>query len=261
MSYLDRLLDATRARVDETKQKITTSVLEQRIAAVPPPRDFSGALRGGRISLIAEMKRSSPIKGTLNETLNAAAMAELYAEGGAAAISVLTEPDFFHGSLDDLEAAAAAGRPLLRKDFIVDEFQVLESRAGGADAVLVIVRALGEDDDDLLRRLITAVQALGMHPLVEVHDEFEVKRALDAGATLIGVNHRDLRTFEVDPERTAKLAPMLPDDCILVSLSGVRHRAEVAGLEASGADAVLVGETLVTSADPVAKMRELLGQR
>lgn len=255
MSYLDQLLASTRARVEATRGKIDEAALEQRIASVDAPRGFAAALSGEGISVVAEIKRATPRAGALDLDLDATRLAAAYASGGAAAISVLTEPDYFKGSIEDLQAARSAGLPVLRKDFPVDELQVLESRAAGADAVLIIVRILGPE----LGRLVAAVSALGMDALVEVHDEADLERALEAGATLVGVNHRDLETFDVDPERTAKLAPLLPAGTILVALSGVSRRAEVEELAAAGADAILVGESLVTASDPAAKLRELLG--
>jgi indole-3-glycerol phosphate synthase len=257
MSYLRDLLDSTRARLEEAKAKLTQDVLEQRVAAAEPPRGFGRALRSDDdVSIIAEIKRASPARGPLDLDLNVGRLAAAYAAGGAAAISVLTEPDHFRGSLEDLEAARAPGLPVLRKDFIVDPFQVLEARAWGADAVLVIVRAVDRD----VGALVAASRALGMDPLVEVHDEDDLERALEAGAELIGVNHRDLDSFEVDPERTTKLAPHVPPESTLVSLSGVSGRDEVERLRASGAAAVLVGESLVTAPDPAAKLRALLGR-
>jgi indole-3-glycerol phosphate synthase len=255
MSFLDDLLASTRARVLETKKKLSEEALEQRVASSPPPKGFAHALLGEGLSVIAEIKRASPLKGALNLDLDAAPLARAYAEGGATAISVLTEPERFKGSIEDMQAAKGAGLPVLRKDFILEPFQVLESRASGADAVLLIVRALGDD----LAALTSSCSALGMDALVEVHDENELERALEAGATQIGVNHRDLATFEVDPDRTRKLAPLVPDGVTLVALSGVSRREEMVELSDAGADAVLVGETLVTAADPVAKLRELLG--
>jgi indole-3-glycerol phosphate synthase len=255
MSFLDDLLASTRARVLETKKKLSEEALEQRVASSPPPKGFAHALLGEGLSVIAEIKRASPLKGALNLDLDAAPLARAYAEGGAAAISVLTEPERFKGSIEDMQAAKGAGLPVLRKDFILEPFQVLESRASGADAVLLIVRALGDD----LAALASSCSALGMDALVEVHDENELEHALEAGATQIGVNHRDLATFEVDPDRTRKLAPLVPDGVTLVALSGVSRREEMVELSDAGADAVLVGETLVTAADPVAKLRELLG--
>jgi indole-3-glycerol phosphate synthase len=255
MSFLDELLASTRARVEETKRKLSEEALEQRVASSPPPSGFSRALQGEGLSVIAEIKRASPLKGALNLDLDAAPLARSYAKGGAVAISVLTEPERFKGSIEDMQAAKEAGLPVLRKDFIIEPFQVLESRAAGADAVLLIARALGEEFDGLA----SSCSALGMDALVEVHDEIELERALGAGATLIGVNHRNLATFEVDPDRTRKLAPLVPDEVTLVALSGVSLREEMVELSDAGADAVLIGETLVTAADPVAKLRELLG--
>jgi indole-3-glycerol phosphate synthase len=256
MSYLQELVAGTRARVAEARAKVTDDVLEQRIASVDAPKDFAGSLAGPDIALIAEIKRQSPAKGPLNLDLDARALAGSYAEGGAAAISVLTEPDRFSGSLEDLEAARRAGLPVLRKDFILDEFQIMESRAWGADSYLLIVRSLGDE----LATLAASGRALGMEPLIEVHDEAELDRALAADARIIGVNHRNLDTFEVDPHRTAKLAPLVPEGKVVIALSGVSSRAEVEELAEAGAHAVLVGESLVTADDPAAKIRELLGR-
>jgi indole-3-glycerol phosphate synthase len=257
MSYLDAIIAATRTRVAQTKELVDEAALEQRVASVEPPRGFARALRGDGVAVIAEIKRATPRAGALDLDLDAGRLAARYAAGGAAALSVLTEPDYFKGSIEDLEPARAAGLPVLRKDFVLEELQVLESRAVGSDAVLIIVRILGPE----LEQLIAATRALGMDALVEVHDEAELERALAAGALLIGVNHRDLETFEVDPERTAKLAPLLPDEATLVALSGVSTHAQIEELGRAGADAVLVGTSLVTAADATAALRELLGQR
>lgn len=255
MSHLDDLLASTRARIDDARSKINDGALEQRVASVEPPRGFRRALIGPEMAIIAEIKRASPSKGSLAEGLDAAATARAYVDGGAVAVSVLTEPDRFKGSLDDLRAASTAGVPTLRKDFILDPFQVHESRAEGADAILLIVRALGPE----LATLLRATRSLGMDALVEVYDEPDLERALAVGADLIGVNHRDLETFEVDPERTAKLAVLVPEEVVLVGLSGVSTRADVEALRDAGAHAVLVGESLVTAPDPAAKLRELRG--
>ena len=257
MSHLDRLLSSTRARVEEAKQKVPLEALDQRLASLKPCRSFASALRGEGMALIAEVKRATPSRGDLDLALNAAEMAVAYAAGGAAAISVLTEPHEFKGSLEDLAAARGAGLPLLRKDFIVDGYQVLESRVAGADALLLIVRAL---EDEQLSSLLKAAAVIGLDALVEVYDAVELDRALAAGATIVGVNHRDLTTFQVDPDRTARLAPGVPDDVLLVALSGVQSNDDVEYLRAAGADAVLVGESLVLAADPAAKIRELLGR-
>jgi indole-3-glycerol phosphate synthase len=256
MSYLDRILDSTRARVREAKESVGQTGLEQRLAGIGPPREFSAALRGDDVAVIAEIKRASPSGGVFDANLPAGATADAYARGGAAALSVLTEPEFFKGRLEDLNAATTAGLPVLRKDFVVDEFQVMEARAAGADAVLLILRIV---DDARLGALLGAVEALGLTPLVEVHTEAELERALRAGARVVGVNQRDLATFEVDPDRTSKLAPQIPKECSLVALSGVGNRADVERMAAAGVDAVLVGEALVTAPDPEVKVRELAG--
>jgi indole-3-glycerol phosphate synthase len=256
MSFLNELLDSTRVRIADARSKLPEAGLEQRLASLPAPRPFEDALRGAELAVIAEIKRATPRTGDLNLDVDASTLAASYAEGGAAAISVLTEPAFFKGSVEDLQAASGAGLPILRKDFVIDPWQLLETRAMGADAVLLIVRAI-EDD---LRPLVSGARALRLDTLVEVFDEDELERALSAGATCIGVNHRDLTTFEVDPERTAKLAPLLPEGVLLVGLSGVSDRAQMLELQAAGADAVLVGESLVTATDPTAKLKELLGK-
>lgn len=256
MSYLDELLRSTRTRVAEAKRMGTAGALERRVAARLPPRAFGAALRGGDVAVIAEIKRLSPARGPLAPDLDAAAAANAYARGGAAAVSVLTEPDHFGGRNEDVEAAAGAGLPVLRKDFLLDEWQVLESRAIGADAVLVIARVL---DDHGLDLVVKAAEALGMDALVEVHDAEELDRALGAGARLIGVNHRDLATFEVDEHLTAALAPLVPEGCVLVALSGVSRRDEVQRLARAGAAAVLVGESVIAAPDPAAKIRSLRG--
>jgi indole-3-glycerol phosphate synthase len=256
MSFLDDLLASTHKRVDETKQRVTEASLEQRIASQDAPRGFTRALeKAPDVGLIAEIKRSTPSRGALDLDLDAQKTAQAYAEGGAAALSVLTEPHYFNGSLEDLELSRGPGLPVLRKDFIVDPFQILEARAAGADAVLIIVRTVGDD----LGRLCALAAALSMDALVEIYADEELDRALDVGARLIGVNHRDLATFEVDPGRTVKIAARVPSGVTLVALSGVSTRSEVESLRDAGARAVLVGEALVTAEDPAAKLRELRG--
>jgi len=260
MSYLAKMLESTRTRLAESKQLVTAEALEQRLAGIDEPRSLSAALDSSRksVAVIAEIKRASPSAGTFNANLSATETAEAYARGGAAAISVLTEPEFFKGSIDDLNAARGAGLPVLRKDFILDPWQVLESRAAGADALLLIVRALDQNE---IEALLLSCKTLRMDALVEVYDEAEMSRALDAGATIVGVNNRDLESFEVDRGRTARLAPQVPDDVILVGLSGVGSRSDVEELGAAGAQAVLVGEALVRSDDPAAELRALRGER
>lgn len=255
MTFLSRLVTSTRVRVADAKTKVTEDALEQRISSIAPARDFVGALRRDSPSFIAEIKRATPSVGGLDLDLDARRLALAYAEGGAAAISVLTEPDHFKGSLEDLTSARAAQVPLLCKDFVLDPFQLFEARAAGADSVLLIVRILGAD----LTRFVRASRALGMEPLVEVFSEDELQAAAAADAQVIAINHRDLETFEVDPRRTAKLAPLVGDGAVVVAASGVSTRGEVEELAAAGAHAVLVGESLVTAADPSAKLRELRG--
>lgn len=256
MGFLDDIVVSTERRIDEAKQRVTDEALEQRIASQPAPRDFAAALQADDVSVIAEIKRATPAKGVLARDLDAGRTAAAYAEGGAAAISVLTEPDRFLGSLEDLEHATAAGLPVLRKDFILDPYQLLEARAAGADAVLLIVRIL---DHPTVRSLLRFARSLGMEALVEVHTDEEMDIALDVEANVIGINHRDLDTFEVHPDQTAKLAPRARPGAIIVALSGVSTRREVEELGAAGARSVLVGEALVTAPDPAVKLRELLG--
>lgn len=256
MSFLEDLVASTRARVTEARSKITEDALEQRIASIPAALDFAAALRRQEIALIAEIKRATPSQGPLDLDLDAERLALSYERAGAAAISILTEPAYFKGSLADLEAARAVSVPLLRKDFVLDPFQLLEARGSGADCVLLIVRVVG----DGLAPLLQQTRALGMQALVEVFREDELELALGAGAALIGINHRDLETFEVDPQRTLKLVPSIPEEATVVAASGVSTRAEVEELAAAGVHAVLVGQSLVTAADPEAKLRQLLGR-
>ena len=256
MGFLEDIVDATRRRIDHTKRTVDDDALDERIATRAPAKDFALSLQADDVTAIAEIKRATPAAGLLAADLDPATTAAAYLEGGAAAVSVLTEPEHFRGSLDDLTAAATAGLPVLRKDFILDPVQLREARAAGADSVLLIVRIL---DEPSLRSLIKLSRDLGMEPLVEVHTEDELDRALDVEALVIGVNHRDLDTFEVDPQRTAKLAPRVPPEIVLVGLSGVSDRGQVEALGAAGARAVLIGEALVTAPDPVVKLRELLG--
>lgn len=224
----------------------------------PPVRDFRSALDTAGISLIAEIKRASPSRGDLNPSLDPADLARTYERGGARAISVLTEPEFFKGSADDLASArAATSLPTLWKDFVIDSVQVAYARSVGADAVLLIVRILS---DDRFAELLREIRDRGMCPLVEVFDERDLERALEAGADVIGVNHRDLETFEEDPTATKRLRPLIPDQVALVAESAISSRAGVEELEAIGVDAVLVGEALVGAPDSAAKIRELLGK-
>jgi indole-3-glycerol phosphate synthase len=232
--------------------------LERDALAAAPARDFAGALRrGSRVSLIAECKRRSPGAGDIRPGLDPAALARSYQAAGAGALSVLTDGSYFGGSLADLAAArAAVALPVLRKDFTLDPLQVLEARAGGADAVLLIVRIL---DNGALRALHALARELGMAALVEAHDEEEVERALESGAGILGINNRDLATFTADPGTTLRLLEGVGPEVTVVSESGIRSRDDVARLAAAGVDAVLVGETLLRAPDPGAVAGELAG--
>lgn len=257
MAFLDEILASTQGRVEAARRERSFENVEREAAAAPAPRDLRGALAGEEVALIAEIKRATPALGRIAADLQAGPTAAAYARAGAAAVSVLTEPSLFEGALEDLAPAREAGLPLLRKDFLVDTYQVYEARAAGADAVLVIVRIV---PGSLLGELVDVARSLGMTPLVEVYDETDLKRAAAAGADVIGINHRDLVSFDVDESRTAKLAPMAPAGAAVVALSGVRDRAGVEAMMEAGASAVLVGEALVTAPDPEAKIRELLGR-
>ena len=245
---LDEIVAAVREDVEARQRRVPLSAVKERAAAAPPPRDAYRALRASGVGVIAEVKRASPSRGKLAEIADPAALAVEYAAGGARCISVLTEPRFFGGSLDDLAAIrAAVDVPLLRKDFIVSSYQVHEARAYGADLVLLIVAAL---EQQVLIGLRERIESLGMTALIEVHDEEEADRALEAGAKVIGVNARDLRTMEVDRTVFERVAPGLPNDVVKVAESGVRGPHDLIRYAAAGADAVLVGEGLVTKKSP-----------
>jgi len=262
-AILDRILAAKRQELERRRLEEPLGILRTRLAqAAPPTRSLAQALRGPSLGLIAEVKRASPSRGVLRADLDAQALARTYASGGAAAISVLTEEQHFQGSLGDLEAVRAVldGRggprpPVLRKDFLFDAYHLFEARAYGADAVLLIVAIL---DPALLAELLALARTLGLECLVEVHDERELEWALAADAQIIGINNRDLRTFEVDLAVSERLRPLIPRDRVVVAESGIHTRADVQRLRALGVNAVLIGEALVTAGDPAAKIRELL---
>ncbi|MGC8793855.1 MAG: indole-3-glycerol phosphate synthase TrpC [Bryobacteraceae bacterium] len=228
--------------------------LERRAAAIVR-RDFAGALRRDPPAIIAEIKRASPSRGTLAEGIEPARIAMAYEKGGAAALSVLTEQDYFRGSLHDLEEARGATKlPVLRKDFTLDEYDVAEAAACGADAVLLIAALLPTAE---LRRLREYAEGLGMAALVEVHDDVELASALESGAGIVGVNNRNLRTFEVSLETSLELAALMPPDVIKVSESGIHSAAGIRKLREAGYQAFLVGEFLMQAADPEAALRSL----
>jgi indole-3-glycerol phosphate synthase len=257
VTYLDRILAAHRAAAEADRR--TLDDLMRTAAGGPAPRSLTRAVRAandaGALGVIAEVKRRSPSRGDLAGDLDPAALARSYVAGGAAAISVLTDAEFFGGSPDDLVAVHAVVEvPVLRKDFTVDARDVADARIMGADVVLLIAAAL---DDATLARCAAVARELAMDTLVEVHDEAEVERALGIGATLVGVNQRDLVTFEVDPERAERLAGLLPDGVVAVAESGIGGPADARRAAEAGYHAVLVGESVVTSGDPAAAVAAL----
>jgi indole-3-glycerol phosphate synthase len=256
---LDRIVQAKRIDLAVSKQQFPLKQLQRLIAGNLSVQDFKKALTGPSIKLIAEVKKASPSKGLICRDFDPPAIAKAYSENGAAAISILTESQYFQGSLEYL---AQIGRvlgddhlPLLRKDFIFDPYQVYESRAFGADAILLIAAILGYDE---LVDLLRLSHDLGMDCLVEIHNEDEAVRAVSAGAQIIGINNRDLQTFEVNLETTARLRSLLPAGQVVVSESGIKTRQDMQQLQKWGVNAALVGEALMASTDIAAKMRELL---
>ncbi|HKJ11858.1 MAG TPA: indole-3-glycerol phosphate synthase TrpC [Ornithinimicrobium sp.] len=256
-SVLDEIVRDVREDMAQRRRDVPPAEIRSLATAAPPPVAALSALRGRpEVHLIAEIKRASPSRGPLAPDLDPATLAADYAAGGASAISVLTEPRRFRGSLADLdEVRQVVDIPLLRKDFIVDDYQVDEARAHGADLVLLIVAAL---DDDTLARLLARTRSWGMEALVEVHDTQEAERAMAAGAALVGVNNRNLRTLRVDRTTFARVAPQIPAGVTLVAESGVRDVGDVVQARAAGAHAVLVGEALVTGGRPREAVAELV---
>lgn len=254
---LAAIVAATRKIVEDRQAAVSRATLERSISQGPKARDFAGALtRADRLNVIAECKRRSPSRGVLRRHYDAAAIASSYEAAGAAAVSVLTEPTFFDGALEHLVAVrGAVNLPVLRKDFIVDEYQLIEARACGADAVLLIVAALAAAE---LKNLLERARAIGLDALVEVHDRAELKVALESGGEMVGVNNRNLKTLEVDVGASERLIEEIPDEVIAVAESGLRTRTDLTRLRGSGYDAFLIGEYLMTSADPGAGLRDLL---
>ncbi len=256
MSVLEALLEGVREDLAAREAATPLAAIKARAADAPPARNALTALKAPGVGVIAEIKRSSPSRGAMADIADPAKLAASYAAGGARAISVLTESRRFGGSLADLAAVRAeVDIPVLRKDFVISPYQVHESRAYGADMVLLIVAAL---EQNVLVGLLERVESLGMTALVEAHTEDEASRALDAGAKVIGINARNLTTFEVDRDTFARIAPGLPSDIVTVAESGVRGPADLLAYAGAGADAVLVGEGLVTSADPRTAVSELV---
>jgi indole-3-glycerol phosphate synthase len=259
-TILDQIVATKREEIAQAKAETPEAALRQQLAAAPPPRDFLAALSAGPpIRLIAEVKKASPSKGVIREDFDPVAIARIYGQHGAACISVLTDRPYFQGSLEYLrQVRAAVDLPVLRKDFIIDPYQVIEARAAGADAVLLIAECL---DDDLLEGLYDAILDLDMTPLVELYEPANLARVLRVGARLVGINNRDLRTFETDLGHTLRLRRQIPPDRIVVGESGIRNRRDAERLEAAGVQAMLVGETLMASTDIGAAVDELLGRR
>lgn len=256
-TILDRIVAARRESVAHRKRVLPDVALKLAVQKQPPARDFAAALSRPGCNVIAELKKASPSLGVIRENYEPVPLARTLESAGAAALSVLTEEDFFQGSLADLkEVKKAVSIPILRKDFIVDPWQVWEARAAGADSFLLIVAVLA---DDLLKELIGLGRELGMEPLVEVHSREELQRATAAGAKIIGVNNRDLRDFKVSLQTSLDLIQEIPEDAIAVSESGLRTQEDLERLRSAGFDAFLVGERLMKQPDPAAGLKELLG--
>ncbi len=254
-TILDTILEHKRVEVARHKREVPLAEMEARAKATPPPLNFSGALWGDTVRLIAEVKKASPSRGVMAEHYDPVGLSTFYAENGAAAISVLTEADHFQGSLEHLAAVkAAVSLPVLRKDFLYDPYQLVEARAWGADAALLIVAML---EPSLLSELMAAAQSVWVQPLVEVHNEAELEAALKANAEIIGINHRNLKTFNVDTSLSLRLRPLIPQGRVIVAESGIHSADDVRPLKAAGINAILVGEALVTARDTATKVREL----
>lgn len=252
---LTRLVNEARAEVEVRRAAMPEAHLERIARALPAPMDFAGALRLNRLAVIAEAKARTPLLGVLSRDYSAGRLAAVYGRAGAAAVSVLCQETSFGGRPEHLaEARAVTDVPVMRKDFTVTEHQVLEARAYGADAVLLIVAVLSRER---LRELLGLTRRLGMEALVEVHDEDEVEQAVSSGARVVGVNQRDLKTFQVDPGLSERLRPLVPAGVVLVAESGIHDAATARRLRAAGVDAILVGEALMRAPDPAGLLREL----
>jgi indole-3-glycerol phosphate synthase len=256
-TVLDRIVEARRASIAHRKKSLPEAALRYGVVQAEPIRDFVAVLIRDSLNVIAELKKASPSRGVIRAEFDPVALAKGFEAAGAAALSVLTEEDFFQGDLKSMRVArAAVGVPVLRKDFIIDPWQVWESRATNADSFLLIVAVLS---DFHLTELLALGRELGMEPLVEVHTGAELGRAVDAGAKIIGVNNRDLRTLAVRTETSFELIDEIPDSCIAVCESGLRSHEDLTRLRAAGFDAFLIGEHLMAHPDPGAALRALLG--
>jgi indole-3-glycerol phosphate synthase len=258
-TILDEIVATTRADIERRKSAVPELTLRAQLAAALPVRNFFTPLAApGRIKLIAEVKKASPSAGVIREEFDPVAIAKTYEKHGAACISVLTDEPYFQGRLEYLkQIRTSIGLPVLRKDFILDTYQLVEARLAGADAVLLIAECL---DDCNLRKLFNAACELGLTPLVELYEPKNLSRVFDAGATLIGVNNRNLHTFDVDLANTIRIRDLVPDECVLVGESGIKNHDDVRRLEAAGVDAILVGESLMREADIGAAVDRLLGR-
>jgi indole-3-glycerol phosphate synthase len=257
-TILDKIVATKRTEIERAKARVPETSLRTMLADAPPVRDFFTPLAAsGPIKLIAEVKKASPSAGIIRADFDPVEIARTYAAHGATCISVLTDEPYFQGSLSNLsQIRAAVDLPVLRKDFILDEYQLFEARVAGADAVLLIAECLDECN---LRTLFNSTCELGMTPLVELYEPENLQRVFDAGATLIGVNNRNLHTFEVDLEHTIRMRKLVPDQCVLVGESGIKTRADVLRLESAGVEAILVGESLTREPDIGAAVECLLG--
>jgi indole-3-glycerol phosphate synthase len=259
-TILDKIVANKRREVEAARERLPEKELERRLPSAPPVRSFRRALEApGEIQIIAEVKKASPSAGVLRHDFDPVAIAQIYERHGAACISVLTDGPFFQGSLSDLASIrAAVACPLLRKDFILHPYQLLEARVAGTDAILLIAEILKNEE---LAELLGQAEDLGLEALVELYDAENLTRVLDSGARLIGINNRDLRTFVTRLDHTLELASQVPPDCCLVSESGIRNRQDILRLAAVGVKAVLIGETLMRAGDIGAELDELKGEQ
>lgn len=258
MDVLEKIVATKRQEIETTRRAVPAELLREQLPTAPPVRDFAAALKTGTgMHVIAEVKKASPSAGLIRADFDPVAIARAYAANGAACISVLTDEQYFQGSLDYLVAVRnAVSLPILRKDFLLDRYQVLEARAAGADCILLIAECL---DDCTLRDLYFYASELGMESLIEIYDPENLDRVLKLGPALLGINNRNLRTFVTDLNHSISLRSRVPADCVLISESGIHTRADVERLEQAGIHAMLVGETLMRAADIGQKLRELLG--
>ena len=254
---LSKIVDAKRLRLHNTKLRVPDAIAKRMAVAAPSVPSFAGALRNSKkVRIIAEVKKASPSKGVFTEKFSVESLAKAYTAAGATAISVVTEEDFFKGDLAWIgEIRKASPLPVLRKDFVFDHFQVYETRGAGASAILLIAAMLKQDE---IRSFLELAKEVKLDALVEVHDERELDEALEAGAEIIGVNNRNLKTFEVNLDTSFRLSEKIPDDRLFVVESGIRGKSEILELIDAGADAFLIGETLITSKDPEAMLGSLL---